>query len=51
LLLLTADQLRAIAQKLLSFGQSAKSDETAQTFVRHAPLFDQDAKQQAETLK
>jgi hypothetical protein len=47
LLLLTADQLRAIAQKRLSFGQTAKSDETAQIFMRHAILFDQ----QAETLR
>jgi hypothetical protein len=47
LLLLTADQLRAIAQKRLSFGQTAKSDETAQIFMRQAILFDQ----QAETLR
>jgi hypothetical protein len=49
--LLTADQLRAIAQKLLSLGQTAKSDETARIFVRHATLFEQDAKQQAETMR
>jgi hypothetical protein len=47
LLLLTADQLRAIARKLLSFRQTAKSDETAQIFMRHATLFDQEA----ETLR
>jgi hypothetical protein len=54
LLLAIANQLRTMAQTLLSFAQTAKTDETAQIFVRHATLFEQDARQleqQAEALR